>query len=60
MIKLKEDEFQAITRYMHSNYGVDLHKKRHLIEGRLSHYVSQLGYDNYMDYFEYVKNDKKK
>ena len=59
MIKLKEDEFQAITTYVHSNYGVDLRKKRHLIEGRLSHYVSQLGYDNYMDYFEYVKNDKK-
>ncbi|AFA49225.1 CheR family methyltransferase [Acetobacterium woodii] len=58
MIKLKENEFQAITSYVHTNYGVDLRKKRHLIEGRLSHYVSQLGYDNYMDYFEYVKNDK--
>lgn len=59
MIKLKEDEFKAITSYIHSNYGVDLRKKRHLIEGRLSNHVAQLGYENYMDYFEYVKNDKK-
>jgi len=59
MIKLKEDEFNAITSYIHSNYGVDLRKKRHLIEGRLSNHIAQLGYTNYMDYFEFVKSDKK-
>ena len=58
MIKLKEDEFNAITTFIHTNYGVDLRKKRHLIEGRLSNHIAQLGYDNYMDYFEFVKNDK--
>ena len=59
MIKLKEDEFNAITSYIHTNYGVDLRKKRHLIEGRLSNHIAQLGYTNYMDYFEFVKSDKK-
>jgi len=59
MIKIKDDEFQAITSYIQMNYGVDLRKKRHLIEGRLGNHIFQLNYENYMDYFEYAKADKK-
>ena len=59
MIKLKENEFQAITAYVYDNYGVDLRKKKHLIEGRLSHHISTLGFANFMDYLDFVKTDKK-
>lgn len=59
MIKLKDDEFLAITTHIQKHYGVDLRKKKHLIEGRLSNYIFQLGYDNYMDYFEFAKTDTK-
>ncbi|MGE4509043.1 MAG: CheR family methyltransferase, partial [Eubacteriaceae bacterium] len=59
MIKLKENEFQAITTYVYDNYGVDLRKKKHLIEGRLSHHISTLGFTNFMDYLDFVKQDKK-
>jgi chemotaxis protein methyltransferase CheR len=59
VIKLKENEFQAITAYVYDNYGVDLRKKKHLIEGRLSHHISTLGFANFMDYLDFVKTDKK-
>lgn len=57
MIYLKDDEFAAITTYIKTNYGVNLTRKRPLIEGRLSNYITDLGFDNYMDYFEYAKSD---
>jgi len=58
MIYIKDDEFIAITSYIKTNYGVNLTNKRPLIEGRLSNYIADLGFDNYMAYFEYAKNDK--
>ena len=58
MIYIKDDEFNAITSYIKKNFGVNLTNKRPLIEGRLSNYIADLGFDNYMDYFEYAKNDK--
>lgn len=41
---------------MKTNYGVNLIKKRTLIEGRLSNYVMGLGFNNYMDYYRYAIN----
>ena len=57
MIYLKDDEFLEITSYIKKNYGVNLTNKRPLIEGRLSNYISDLGFDNYRDYFNYAKKD---
>ena len=57
MIYIHDDEFNAITSYIKENYGVNLTKKRPLIEGRLSNYITNLGFNSYMDYFEYAKND---
>lgn len=58
MIYIKDDEFDVITSYIKTNYGINLTRKRPLIEGRLSNYIAGLGFDNYMDYFEYAKNNK--
>lgn len=57
MIKITDNEFNAITSFIQSNYGVDLRKKRALIEGRLGNYIATLGFNNYQDYFEYAKKD---
>lgn len=57
MIYLQDKEFALITSYIKTNYGVDLTKKRPLIEGRLSNHLSQLGFQNYMDYFTFAKQD---
>lgn len=57
MIYLQDQEFKLITTYIKINYGVDLTKKRPLIEGRLSNHLIHLGFTNYMDYFAYAKKD---
>lgn len=57
MITLKETEFRKLTEYMKSNYGVDLSKKRNLIEGRLSNLIVEKGFENFSDYMEYVFSD---
>ncbi|NLT48041.1 MAG: protein-glutamate O-methyltransferase CheR [Clostridiales bacterium] len=56
MLYLTDEEFNFITDYMKTNYGVNLIKKRTLIEGRLSNYVIGLGFNNYMDYYRYAIN----
>jgi chemotaxis protein methyltransferase CheR len=58
MIHLTDKEFQEISRYILESYGVDLRKKRLLIEGRLGLYVTSLGFDNYTDYLGFVRYDK--
>jgi chemotaxis protein methyltransferase CheR len=57
MTPLTDAEFHEIADYINRNYGVSLDRKRLLIEGRLGCYVKSLGFDNYHDYFEYVKSD---
>jgi chemotaxis protein methyltransferase CheR len=57
MTSLTDAEFRDIAGYIHTNYGVNLGKKRFLIEGRLGYYVSSLGFETYHDYFNYAKND---
>jgi chemotaxis protein methyltransferase CheR len=60
MITMKDEEFNLITSYIKTNYGVNLANKRPLIEGRLGNHIADLGFDNYMAYFEYARNDKTK
>ncbi len=58
MLYLTDEEFKYISTYIKDNYGLNLTKKKTLIEGRLGNYVSGLGYQNYMDYFRYAMSDK--
>ncbi len=58
MLYLTDKEFGMIMNYIKNNYGVNLAKKRTLIEGRLSNYIAGLGYTNYEDYFHYALSDK--
>ncbi len=60
MIELTDKEFLQISTYIKNNYGVNLEKKRALIEGRLGFYISTKGYDNYSDYFDYAINEPSK
>jgi chemotaxis protein methyltransferase CheR len=57
MIALTDSEFLEISNYIRKYYGVNLEKKRLLIEGRLGFYIHSLGFTSYREYFEYIKND---
>ena len=58
MIKINEREFDTLIKYIHKHYGIDLMKKKNLVEGRLRNVIVTKGYDNFSDYLDYVENDK--
>lgn len=59
MVRLTDSEFLEFVKYMHNNYGIDLSKKRILIEGRLSGLLDKKGMSSFSQYLESVKNNSK-
>lgn len=58
MLSIKENEFKELTGYIRSNYGINLTRKKNLIEGRLSNIVAERGFSNYGEYLDYVREDR--
>ena len=59
MVKLTDNEFLEFVQYMHKNYGIDLSKKRILIEGRLSNLVEKKGMNSFSQYLDSIKRNNK-
>ena len=59
MVKLTDNEFLEFVKIMHKNYGIDLSKKRILIEGRLSNLIERKGMKNFSQYLDNIKNNDK-
>ena len=57
MLKLTDDDFLRLVEFIKTNYGINLEKKRVLIEGRLTGIVSSSGFDNFTDYINYALSD---
>jgi len=55
---IDDQDFFRLRDYVKTNFGVNLAKKRALIEGRLSNPILQAGFDNFHDYLEDVYSDK--
>lgn len=58
MIKLTDQEFKHLVSYVQENYGIDLHKKRVLLEGRLNSYLVDNGYNSFTEYIKVIEADK--
>lgn len=58
IIKLTDQEFKDLVGFVYKNYGIDLSKKRQLIEGRLSHTLRAKGFSSFSDYIKILFNDK--
>ena len=52
---MTEHEFRRITGYMARNYGIDLSKKRIIVEGRMDNYIASKGYKDYESYMDAVE-----
>ncbi len=59
MVKLTDGEFLEFVQYMHKNYGIDLSKKRILIEGRLSNMIERKGMSSFSQYLDSIKRNNK-
>lgn len=58
MIRLTEQEFSEIVQYFRAMYGINLEKKKVLIECRLSKEVEQCGADSFQQYMSILSRDK--
>ncbi len=57
-IKLSDSEFDYFVKYVGQNYGIDLSKKRHLIEARLAGELKARGFTSYGPYIDMLKADR--
>lgn len=58
MIRLTDGEFNEMVRYVKGQYGINLEKKRTLIEGRLANVLQEKGCKSYTDYINLLKRDQ--
>ncbi|MDL2293239.1 chemotaxis protein CheR [Ruminococcaceae bacterium OttesenSCG-928-D13] len=58
MIELTEKEFVTLRDYVLGNFGIDLSKKKVLIQGRLTATLTQRGFKTFTEYIDFVKADK--
>ncbi len=58
MIAINDKEFITLVEYLQKNYGINLIKKRTLIESRLNNYLVNKGFYDYTTFLEYAFNDQ--
>ena len=47
-------DFHRMVNFVRSNYGIDLHQKRQLIQSRLANVVKAKGYQDFKEYVDYL------
>ncbi|WBY64348.1 CheR family methyltransferase [Thermocaproicibacter melissae] len=58
MIQLTDDEFSWLVTYIRNNYGIDLSKKRLLIEARMYSVLVKHDFTSFSQYFSYLKQNE--
>ncbi len=56
-IKITDQEFKELVTFVYNRYGIDLSRKRQLIEGRLSHTLRAKGLNSFSQYMKILFND---
>ncbi len=57
MLSINDTQFIRLTDYLKRNFGVNLVKKRTLIESRLNNYLVKNGFSSYSEYLDYAFGD---
>ncbi|MCL2046280.1 MAG: chemotaxis protein CheR [Oscillospiraceae bacterium] len=57
-MQIEDQDFFKLRDYIKKNFGVNLEKKRTLIEGRLTNSIAQEGFNGFHDYLEDIYSDK--
>lgn len=57
MIKISDHDFEVFTEFLKKNFGINLTKKRTLIEGRMNNYLLRKGYSDYTTYLQELFKD---
>lgn len=54
---MTQEEFLRIYRFLKSRYGIDMERKKEIVQGRLENYVRAGGYGSYSDYIYALESD---
>ena len=54
---ISDDDFFRMVKFVQSNYGIDLHAKRQLIQSRLGPVIKRKGYSDFKGYVDYLLNE---
>ena len=49
---MTEEEFLRIVRFLKGRYGIDMSRKKPIVQGRLENYIRTSGYKTYTDYMD--------
>jgi len=55
---MTDDEFFRIYRLLKERYGIDMERKKEIVQGRLENYIRAGGYQNYSEYLYALSADK--
>lgn len=58
MIAIKDKEFYQLVDFLQSRFGINMIKKRTLIESRLNNYLIANGFSDYETFLDYALSDK--
>lgn len=54
---MTDAEFTRIYRFLKQRYGIDMHRKREIMEGRLENYIKDKRFASYAAYMDEVERD---
>lgn len=54
---MTDEEFIRIYRFVKSRYGIDMERKREIVQGRLENYIHNNGFSSFSAYMNDVEND---
>ncbi|KXL52074.1 chemotaxis protein methyltransferase cher2 [Anaerotignum neopropionicum] len=54
MNNLKENDFVRLYTFIQNNYGINLSKKKQLIEGRLNSTIFAMGFTDFSEYVDFI------
>lgn len=57
MIRITDEEFQYLVSLAKDNFGVNLSKKRTMVESRLNNFLAKRGIDSFSQYFQILQTD---
>lgn len=58
MLTITQNDFLRLVNFIQKNYGINLSKKKQLIESRLSNTISAMGFTDFSKYIDHLMNTK--
>ena len=54
MFEISPEDFKRLVSFVYDNYGIDLSKKKQLIEGRLNSVIMRHGFNSFAEYLNFA------